>query len=101
MKFSCKTADLVKCHILAYFLNSDNEEYLSEKYNIIFTESDIAEICKSSIVGKPHIVNFFAQKYGLDKDKLYKDLRKCYVCDARQDAATVIKAVKNSDGIAV
>ena len=122
VEFSCKTADGVKCHILAYFFNADNEEfqkllregkrlrkiqfekrlkYLGEKYNINFTESDIAEICKSNIVGKPHIVNFVAQKFGLDKDKLYKDLRKCYVGDARQDAASVIKAVKTSGGVAV
>ena len=122
VEFSCKTADGVKCHILAYFFNADNEEfqmllrngselrkvqfekrlkYLSEKYGITFTESDIAEICKSNIVGKPHIVNFAAQKFGFDKDQLYKDLRKCSVGSARQDAASVIKAVKNSGGIAV
>ena len=28
-------------------------------------------------------------------------MRKCYVGDARQDAATVIKAIKESDGISV
>ena len=76
-------------------------KYLSNKYNIIFSESDITEICQSTIVGKPHIVNFVSDKFGLDKETLYKDLRKCYVGDARQDAATVIKAIKESGGIAV
>lgn len=122
VEFSCKISDNTKCHILAYFFDSSNEEfqqvlqkgnelrkkqleirlnYLSTKYGITFSESDIAEICKATIVGKPHIVNFVAQKFGLDKETLYKDLRKCYVGDARQDAATVIKAIKESDGISV
>ena len=73
----------------------------SKKYNITFSKNDIAEICQSTIVGKPHIVNFVAQKFGLDKETLYKDLRKCYVGDARQEATTVIKAIKESDGISV
>jgi len=122
VEFSCKTTDGIKCHIPAYFYDSNNDEfqkllrkgselrkikfekrlkYLGDKYNIIFTESDIAEICKSNTVGKPHIVNFVAQKFNLDKDTLYKDLRKCHVGDARQDAASVIKAVKDSGGVAV
>lgn len=122
VEFSCKIANGNKCHILAYFFNAANEEfqqllckgnelrkvqldirlkYLSNKYNIIFSESDITEICQSTIVGKPHIVNFVSNKFGLNKETLYKDLRKCYVGDARQDAATVIKAIKESGGIAV
>ena len=122
VEFSCKIADGAKCHILAYFFDAANEgfqqllckgnelrkiqldtrlKYLSKKYNIIFSERDIAEICQSTIVGKPHIVNFISDKFGLDKEKLYKDLRKCYVGDARQDAATVIKAIKESGGISV
>ena len=122
VEFSCKIVDNNKCHILAYFFNAANEEfqqllrkgnelrkvqldirlkYLTKKYDITFSESDIAEICQSTVVGKPHIVNFVAQKFGLDKEKLYKDLRKCYVGDARQDAATVIKAIKESGGISV
>lgn len=76
-------------------------KYLSNKYNIAFSESDISEICQSTIIGKPHIVNFVSDKFGLDKEKLYKDLRKCYVGDARQDAAIVIKAIKESSGISV
>ncbi len=122
VEFSCKTTDGVKCHILAYFFNADNEEfqmllrkgselrqiqfekrlkYLIDKYGITFSEDDIAEICKSTIIVKPHIVNFVAQKFGFDKDQLYKDLRKCSVGSARQDAASVIKAVRNSGGVAV
>ena len=122
VEFSCKIADGAKCHILAYFFDAANEafqqllskgnelrkvqldrrlKYLSKKYNIAFSESDVAEICQSTVVGKPHIVNFVAQKFGLDKESLYKDLRKCYVEDARQEAATVIKAIKASDGISV
>ena len=122
VEFSCKMADGAKCHILAYFFDAANEtfqqllskgnelrkvqldlrlKYLSKKYNITFSESDIAEMCKSTVVGKPHIVNFVVQKFGLDKESLYKDLRKCYVGDARQDAATVINAIKESGGISV
>ena len=122
VEFSCKIVDDTKCHILAYFFNSSKEEfqqllsrgnelrkvqlnlrlkYFSNKYNIAFSESDIAEICQSTVVGKPHIVNFVSDKFGLDKESLYKDLRKCYVGDARQDAATVIKAIKESGGISV
>ena len=122
VEFSCKIANGNKCHILAYFFDAANEEfqqllckgnelrrvqlnirlkYLSKKYNISFSESDISEICQSTIIGKPHIVNFVAQKFGLDKETIYKDLRKCYVGDARQDVATVIKAIKESDGISV
>ena len=122
VEFSCKISADTKCHILAYFFNAANEEfqqllckgnelrriqldirlkYLSKKYNIIFSESDITEICQSTIVGKPHIVNFVSNKFGLNKETLYKDLRKCYVGDARQDAATVIKAIKESGGISV
>ena len=122
VEFSCKIADGAKCHILAYFfdtangafqqlLSKGNElrkvqldlrlKYLSKKYNITFSESDIAEMCKSTVVGKPHIVNFVSDKFGLDKESLYKDLRKCYVGDARQDAATVINAIKESGGISV
>lgn len=122
VEFSCKIANGNKCHILAYFFDAAKEEfqqllckgnelrriqldirlkYLSKKYNIIFSESDITEICQSTIVGKPHIVNFVSDKFGLDKETLYKDLRKCYVGDARQDVATVIKAIKESDGISV
>ena len=122
VEFSCKIADGAKCHILAYFFDATNKafqqllskgnelrkvqldrrlKYLSKKYNIAFSESDVAEICQSTVVGKPHIVNFVAQKFGLDKESLYKDLRKCYVGDARQDAATVIKAIKESVGISV
>lgn len=122
VEFSCKIADGAKCHILAYFFDAANKafqqllskgnelrkiqldirlKYLSKKYNITFSESDIAEICQSTVVGKPHIVNFVVQKFGLDKESLYKDLRKCYVDDARQDAATVINAIKESGGISV
>ena len=122
VEFSCKIADGAKCHILAYFFDAANEafqqllskgnelrkvqldlrlKYLSKKYNITFSESDVAEICRSTVVGKPHIVNFVAQKFGLDKERLYKDLKKCYVGDARQDAATVIKVIKKSRGISV
>lgn len=122
VEFSCKISDGDKCHILAYFYDSSNEKfqeilqkgnelrrkqfdirlkYLSEKYGITFSESDIAEMCKATIVGKPHIVNFVSTKFGLDKDTLYKDLGKCYVGDARQDAATVIKAIKEAGGVAV
>lgn len=122
VEFSCKIADGSKCHILAYFFDAANEafqqllskgnelrkvqldrrlKYLSKKYNIAFSESDVAEICQSTVVGKPHIINFVSSKFGLDKENLYKDLRKCYVGDARQDAATVIKAIKESDGISV
>jgi hypothetical protein len=122
VEFSCKIANGAKCHILAYFFDAANEafqqllskgnelrkvqldrrlKYLSKKYNIAFSESDVAEIGQSTVVGKPHIVNFVAQKFGLDKESLYKDLRECYVGDARQDAATVIKAIKESGGISV
>ena len=122
VEFSCKIADGAKCHILAYFFDAANEgfqqllckgnelrkvqldtrlKYLSKKYNIIFSERDIAEICPSIVVSKPHIVNFVAQKFGLDKESLYKDLRKCYVGNARQEAATVIEAIKESGGISV
>ena len=111
VEFSCKISNDTKCHILAYFFNAANEEfqqllckgnelrrvqlnirlkYLSNKYNIAFSESDISEICQSTIIGKPHIVNFVSDKFGLDKEKLYKDLR-----------ATVIKAIKESGGISV
>ena len=122
VEFSCKIADDKKCHILAYFYDSANENfqkilragyalrknqfdirlnYLSQKYNIIFTEADVKAMCTSKVVGKPHIVNFVSKKYGLDKDKLYKNLRECYVGSARQDAATVIQAVKDAGGVAV
>ena len=122
VEFSCKIADGDKCHILAYFFDATNEafqqllskgnelrkiqlalrlKYLSKKYNITFSESDIAEICQSTVVGKPHIVNFVSDKFGLDKENLYKDLHRCYVGDARQDAATVINAIKESGGISV
>lgn len=122
VEFSCKIAENKKCHILAYCFNGDNEDfqkilskgcelrkrqldirlnYLSKIYNINFSADDIETICTSTVVGKPHIVNFVAEKYGIDKDKIYKDLRKCYVGDARQDAATVINAIKKSGGIAI
>ena len=122
VEFSCRITNGNKCHILAYFFDSSKEEfqqllskgnelrkvqvdirlkYLSKKYNIAFSESDIAEICQSTVVDKPHIVNFVSDKFGLDKEALYKDLRKCYVGDARQDAITVIKAIKESSGISV
>ena len=122
VEFSCKIADDKKCHILAYFYDSANENfqkilrtgnelrkkqfdirlnYLSKIYNINFTEDDVKAMCSSTVIGKPHIVNFVSEKYGIDKEKLYKDLRKCYVGDARQDAATVIKAIKDAGGIAV
>lgn len=122
VEFSCKITDDKKCHILAYFYDSANENfqkilragfalrkkqfdirlnYLSKIYNINFTEDDVKAICTSTVVGKPHIVNFVSEKFGIDKEKLYKDLRKCYVGDARQDAATVIKAVKDAGGVAV
>ena len=122
VEFSCKISDDKKCHILAYFFDGANEEfqkilekgcelrkkqldirlnYLSKIHNINFSDEDIKAICTSTVVGKPHIVNFVSEKYGIDKDKIYKDLRKCYVGDARQDAETVIKAVKESGGIAI
>ena len=122
VEFSCKIADGAKCHILAYYFDTANEafqqllskgnelrkvqldlrlKYLSKKYNITFSESDIAEICQSTVVGKPHIVNFVSGKFGIDKESLYKHLRKCYVGDARQDATTVIKSIKESGGISV
>ena len=122
VEFSCKIANGNKCHILAYFFDAAKEEfqqllckgnelrkvqldirlkYLTKKYDITFSESDIAEICKSTIVGKPHIVNFVSNKFCLDKESLYKDLQKCYVGDARQDAAVVVKAIKESGGISV
>ena len=122
VEFSCKISDDKKCHILAYFFNGANEEfqkilekgcelrkkqldirlnYLSKIHNINFSDKDIKAICTSTVVGKPHIANFVAEKYGIDKDKIYKDLRKCYVGDARQDAATVIKAIKKSGGTAL
>ena len=64
VEFSCKIADGAKCHILAYFFDAANEEfqqllskgnelrkiqldlrlkYLSKKYTITFSESDIAD----------------------------------------------------------
>ena len=122
VEFSCKIADDKKCHILAYFYDSANENfqkilrsgfalrkkqfdirlnYLSKIYNINFTEDDVKEMCSSTVVGKPHIVNFVSEKFGIDKEKLYKDLRKCYVGDARQDAATVIQSIKDAGGVAV
>lgn len=122
VEFSCKISDDKKCHILAYFFNGANEEfqkilekgcelrkkqldirlnYLSKIHNINFVDEDIKAICISTVVGKPHIANFVAEKYGINKDKIYKDLRKCYVGDARQDAENVIKAIKEAGGIAI
>ena len=122
VEFSCKISDDKKCHILAYFFDGTNDEfqkilekgcelrkkqldlrlnYLSKIHNINFSDEDIKAICTSTVVGKPHIANFVAEKYGIDKDKIYKDLRKCYVGDARQDAEIVIKAIKESGGIAI
>ena len=122
VEFSCKIAARTKCHILAYSFDASNKafqqilrkgnelrkvqldirlEYLSKKYNIIFSESDKVAICQSTIVGKPHVVNFVSDNFGLDKEKIYKDLRRCYVGDARQDPSVVIRAVKESGGIAV
>ena len=122
VEFSCKIDENKKCHILAYFFNGEHEEfqkilndgrelrkkqldirlnYLRKIYGISFSDDDIKSICKTAVVGKPHIVNFVAEKYDIDKAKIYKDLKKCSVGDARQAAATVIKAIKESGGVAI
>lgn len=120
VEFSCKTENQ-KCHILAYFYDAANADFqkvlrqgkalhkekllrrlnfLSEVYKINFSENDIAEISKNEIVGKPHIVNFVAQKFGIAKEKIYYDLKK-FKIDSRLDARAVIDAVKSAGGITV
>ncbi len=121
VEFSCKTERGFKCHILAYFYDSTNADFqkillqgknlhaeklsrrlnfLAELYGIKFAENDVAELSKNEVVGKPHIVNFVAEKFGFDKKKIYDDLRKCKF-SSRLDARAVIAAIKNSGGVAI
>jgi len=121
VEFSCKTASGNKCHILGYFYDATNKDFqeileqgknlhakklelrlnfLSELYKINFSADDVKKICENEIVGKPHIVNFIFEKFGIAKQKIYSDLRKCEI-DARLDAKKVIDAIKISGGISV
>lgn len=121
VEFSCETERGFKCHILAYFYDSANSDFqkilqqgknlhkeklfhrlnfLAELYGINFTENDVAEISKNEVAGKPHIVNFVAEKFGLEKKKIYDDLRKCKF-DSRLNARAVIATIKSAGGIAV
>lgn len=121
VEFSCKTESGFKCHILAYFYDSSNADFqkilqqgknlhkeklfhrlnfLAELYGINFAENEIAEISKNEVAGKPHIVNFVSEKLGLDKKKIYDDLRKCKF-NSRLDASAVISVIKNAGGVAI
>ncbi len=82
-EFSCKM-NSGKCHILAYFYDANNAEfqnvikhgkelhqtklkirlsYLSNLYNIDFSDDDLYELNKIDVVGKPHIVNLLVNNY--------------------------------------
>lgn len=121
VEFSCKTERDKKCHILAYFYDAANADFqkvlqqgkalhkekllrrlnfLSELYKINFSENDIAEISKNEVVDKPHIVNFVYEKFGVDKEKIYHDLKN-FKIDSRLDARAVIDAVKSAGGVTV
>lgn len=121
VEFSCKTASGNKCHILGYFYDATNKDFqeileqgknlhakkleirlkfLSDLYKINFSADDVKKICENEVVGKPHIVNFIFEKFGIAKHKIYSDLRKCKI-DARLDAKKVIDAIKNSGGVSV
>ena len=122
VEFSCKTALGYKCHILAYFYDSTNEEFqkilqqgknlhqeklftrlnfLAELYGINFSESEVAELSQNEVVGKPHIVNFVVEKFGIAKEKIYADLENCKTKSSRLDARAVIDAIKSAGGVAV
>ena len=121
VEFSCKTASGNKCHILGYFYDAANKDFqeileqgknlhakkleirlkfLSDLYKINFLADDVKKICENEVVGKPHIVNFISEKFGIAKHKIYSDLRKCKI-NSRLDAKKVIDAIKNSGGISV
>ena len=121
VEFSCKTEGGKKCHILAYFYDSSNADFqkvlqagknlhkekllrrldfLSELYNIKFSEVDIEKLCQNEVVGKPHIVNFVAQVYGIAKEKIYADLKNLKI-SVRLDARAVVDAVKKSGGVTI
>lgn len=121
VEFSCKTAGGNKCHILGYFYDADNTEFqkileqgknlhkdkmdarlkfLSELYKINFSADDVKKICENEVAGKPHIVNFIFEKFGIAKKKIYDDLEKCKI-DIRLDAKKVIDTIKNSGGVSV
>ena len=111
-----------KCHILAYFYDANNAEfqnviqhgkelhqtklkirlsYLSNLYNIDFSDDDVYELNKIDVVGKPHIVNLLVNKYGLQKDQVYNDLRNCKVSSSRIDSNVIINAILKAGGIPV
>lgn len=75
-------------------------KFLSDLYKINFSADDVKKLCENEVVGKPHIVNFISEKFGIAKMKIYEDLRKCKI-DARLDAKKVIDAIKNSGGVSV
>lgn len=121
VEFSCNTSSGNKCHILGYFYDAANKNFqeileqgkdlhakkldirlnfLSDLYKINFSADDVKKICENEIIGKPHIVNFIFEKFGIAKHKIYSDLRKCEI-DARLDAKKVIDAIKNSGGVSV
>lgn len=121
VEFSCETAGGNKCHILGYFYDADNAEFqkileqgknlhkdkidarlkfLGKLYKINFSADDVKKICENEVAGKPHIVNFIFEKFGIDKKKIYDDLEKCKT-DIRLDAKKVIDVIKISGGVSV
>ena len=121
IEFSCKTPD-VKCHILAYFYDENNSElqaviergrkilrdklnvrlkYLSDLYDINFTDADLAALNVHETIGKPHIVNLLAERYDKDKRQVYDDLKKFKVGNMRLEVSEVISAVKSAGGLTV
>ena len=121
IEFSCKTS-AVKCHILAYFYDENNFElqaviergrnllreklkvrlkYLSELYGINFTDDDLASLESHETIGKPHIVNLLAERYGKDKRQVYADLKKFKIGNMRLEVSEVISAVKSAGGLTV
>ena len=121
VEFSCKTSSGNKCHVLGYFYDATNKDFqeileqgknlrakklevrlkfLSDLYNINFSADDAKKLRENEVVGKPQIAYFISEKFGIERNKIFLDLKKCKM-DARLDAKKVIDAIKNSGGVSV
>ena len=78
------------------------EKLPAEIFDTAFFIAGVEFFCKTTNGTKCHILAYFFNADNEEfKDMLYKDLRKCHVGDARQDAVTVINAIKEAGGVAV
>ena len=75
--------------------------FLRELYHAEISDDEIAESFNDIDLGKPQLVNFFANKCNFPKQKIFFDIKKCNTGYLRLEVEEVVKAVTSAGGIAV